>query len=29
MILMSDTTDGKLSFIEPERDPVANGEKVS
>lgn len=29
MILMSDTPDGKLSFIEPDADSVANGEKVS
>jgi len=29
MILMSDTTEGKLSFIEPGTDSVANGEKVS
>ncbi len=29
MILMSNTADGKLSFIEPEGDAVANGEKVS
>jgi methionyl-tRNA synthetase len=29
MILMSDTVDGKLSFIEPEETTVANGEKVS
>jgi len=29
MILMSDTADGKLSFIEPDGDAVANGEKVS
>ncbi|MGI9531843.1 methionine--tRNA ligase [Lutimonas sp.] len=29
MILMSDTTEGKLSFIEPDADSVANGEKVS
>ena len=29
MILMSDTTEGKLSFIEPDTDSVANGEKVS
>ncbi|UCE93319.1 MAG: methionine--tRNA ligase [Flavobacteriaceae bacterium] len=29
MILMSDTQDGKLSFIEPVGDTVANGEKVS
>lgn len=29
MILMSDTSEGKLSFIEPDADSVANGEKVS
>jgi hypothetical protein len=29
MILMSDTPDGKLSFIEPDGDTVVNGEKVS
>jgi len=29
MILMSDTVDGKLSFIEPDGDTVVNGEKVS
>ncbi|MCA0933142.1 methionine--tRNA ligase [Lutimonas saemankumensis] len=29
MILMSDTLDGKLSFIEPDGKTVANGEKVS
>ena len=29
MILMSDTADGKLSFIEPERDSVSNGESIS
>ncbi len=29
MILMSDTTEGKLSFIEPDAESVANGEKVS
>ena len=29
MILMSDTPDGKLTFIEPEGDTVVNGEKVS
>jgi methionyl-tRNA synthetase len=29
MILMSDTPDGKLSFIEPDKDTVENGEKVS
>ncbi len=29
MILMSNTADGKLSFIEPDGDAVANGEKVS
>ncbi len=29
MILMSDTPDGKLSFIEPDRNAVQNGEKVS
>ena len=29
MILMSDTPDGKLSFIEPEKDSVGNGETVS
>jgi len=29
MILMSDTVDGKLTFIEPDADAVANGEKVS
>ena len=28
MILMTDTPDGKLAFIEPERD-VKNGESVS
>ena len=29
MILMSDAPDGKLSFIEPDRDSVANGERIS
>jgi len=29
MILMSDTPDGKFTFIEPERDGVNNGESVS
>jgi len=29
MILMSDTADGKLSFIEPEQDSVSNGERIS
>jgi methionyl-tRNA synthetase len=29
MILMSDTTDGKFTFIEPEKDGVSNGESVS
>ena len=29
MILMSDTPDGKLTFIEPDADSVNNGEKVS
>ena len=29
MILMTDTTDGKLAFIEPENDSVANGEPIS
>lgn len=29
MILMSNTADGKLSFIEPDGDAIANGEKVS
>ena len=29
MILMSETPDGKLTFIEPERDSVNNGEQVS
>jgi len=29
MILMTNTTDGKLAFIEPENDSVANGEQVS
>ncbi len=29
MILMTDTPDGKLAFIEPEKDIVANGEQVS
>jgi len=29
MILMTDTPDGKLAFIEPENDAVANGEQVS
>ena len=29
MILMSDTTDGKLTFIEPEKEGVNNGESVS
>ncbi|MDH3322058.1 MAG: methionine--tRNA ligase, partial [Flavobacteriaceae bacterium] len=29
MILMSDTPDGKLTFIEPEKDGVRNGESVS
>jgi len=29
MILMSDTPDGKLCFIEPDKKSVSNGEKVS
>ncbi len=29
MILMSDTVDGKLSFIEPDQDSVSNGERIS
>lgn len=29
MILMTDTPDGKLAFIEPENDSVSNGEQVS
>ncbi len=29
MILMSETTDGKLTFIEPEKDGVNNGEQIS
>ncbi|WP_456422029.1 methionine--tRNA ligase [Lutibacter sp.] len=29
MILMTDTTDGKLAFIEPENDSVCNGEQIS
>ena len=29
MVLMTDTADGKLAFIEPENDSVANGEQVS
>ncbi|SNR38728.1 methionyl-tRNA synthetase [Lutibacter agarilyticus] len=29
MILMTDTPDGKLAFIEPANDSVANGEQVS
>ncbi len=29
MILMTDTLDGKLAFIEPENDSVKNGEQVS
>ncbi|MEN8125713.1 MAG: methionine--tRNA ligase [Bacteroidota bacterium] len=29
MILMSETTEGKLTFIEPEKDSVKNGESVS
>ncbi len=29
MILMSDTADGKLSFIEPDLDSVPNGETIS
>ena len=29
MILMTDTPDGKLSFIEPENDSVKNGEQIS
>ncbi|UMB52903.1 methionine--tRNA ligase [Lutibacter sp. A64] len=29
MILMTDTPDGKLAFIEPENDSVKNGEQVS
>jgi len=29
MILMSDTPDGKLSFIEPDKDGIENGERVS
>jgi methionyl-tRNA synthetase len=29
MILMTDTDDGKLAFIEPENDSVKNGEQIS
>lgn len=29
MILMTETPDGKLAFIEPEKDSVTNGEQVS
>ena len=29
MILMTDTPDGKLAFIEPENDSVSNGETIS
>ncbi len=29
MILMTDTPDGKLAFIEPENDSIANGEQIS
>ena len=29
MILMTDTPEGKLAFIEPESDSVANGEQIS
>ena len=29
MILMCNTPDGKLAFIEPENDSVKNGEQVS
>ncbi|WP_456378743.1 methionine--tRNA ligase [Lutibacter sp.] len=29
MILMADTPDGKLAFIEPENDSVSNGEQIS
>jgi methionyl-tRNA synthetase len=29
MILMSDTSDGRLSFIEPDSDSVGNGERIS
>jgi methionyl-tRNA synthetase len=29
MILMSNTTDGKLTFVEPDKDTVLNGEKIS
>ncbi len=29
MILMTDTPDGKLAFIEPENDSVKNGEQIS
>jgi methionyl-tRNA synthetase len=29
MILMTDTSDGKLAFIEPENDSVKNGEQIS
>jgi methionyl-tRNA synthetase len=29
MILMTNTADGKLAFIEPENDSVANGEQIS
>ena len=29
MILMTDTPDGKLAFIEPENDSVVNGEQIS
>ena len=29
MILMSDTPDGKLAFVEPDSDRISNGERVS
>jgi methionyl-tRNA synthetase len=29
MILMTDTIDGKLAFIEPENNSVTNGEQIS
>jgi len=29
MILMTETPDGKLSFIEPEKENINNGEEIS
>ena len=29
MILMTETPDGKLAFVEPENDSVENGEQIS